>query len=111
MSSVAATHDMGASSGRPMFGNYIEVQRGKRGLFRRRLERARRAHLEPACFGPLMHRGRAQLLAASSAARRLGIDTGQIMPGLDQSGEDRHGKIRTAHEGDAKRLSHARALT
>ena len=68
----------------------VGVQRGKSLLLFCALQRNRVAHLQRQRLGPGVHRRWAQLLAPARRARRLAIDGGNLVPGLDQSLQHRH---------------------
>src|SRR5690606_33569192 len=62
----------------------IEPERSEGVLRLRASEALRRAHLKAARGCERMHRRRPLLLAAPRRARRLGVDAGDFVAGLDQ---------------------------
>ena len=77
----------------------------------RALQARRRAHFEAEFFAGPVRRRFAHSHAASGRAWRLSVDGGDLVPGLADGAESRHGEIGRAHENDAHGLLVARLAT
>ena len=84
-------------------GSEIEVQRSDLGDDLRVAETLRRGDRNAQHFGQLVDRRLLFALPPTPAARRLGVDARDLMPGGSDRGERAGGEVRRAHEGEAKR--------
>ena len=80
---------------------HIGVQRGQSLAVRRIAKVQRGADLQPQFRSSRTHGRRAFLSAAPGAARRLGVDGGDIVACVDQRIQRRNREVRRSHENDA----------
>ena len=79
----------------------VDIERGEGGLLGRVPQRRRRPHLDLLRLGPALDGGGGRRLAAPGRPRRLGVDRGDVVAGVDQRVERRHREFGGSHEGEA----------